>query len=145
MTTPLTGLIERMKAVERSLEAITMDVAKDKEDLIITLNQNQLYYLGQDATGKAVNPKYAVRTVQYKVRVGQPADRVTLKDKGDFYQSMFVFFENDRFYIQADDEKVPLLVKKYGNDILGLDKDSLDTLTAVLRAALIEAIKKRLI
>jgi hypothetical protein len=96
-----------------------------KEAIVVTnndvakLNRKQLYE-GQTANGTPIQPAYTWRTVFYKNIKGQPSDRVTLKDKGDFYNSIKVNVKTDTFDIIATDYKSDALHNKYGKSILGM-------------------------
>lgn len=60
----------------------------------------------QTDTAKHQNSKtYSKRTKQIKKDKGQPVDRVTLQDSGDFYDSIETIVDNKGFEIKADFEK----------------------------------------
>ena len=75
-------------------------------------------------------------TEAIKKEKGQPTDRVTLKDTGEFHRSIFVKFEGDKIIIDSDNDLRDKLVKKYGATIFGLTKQN--------KQALIKIIEKRL-
>lgn len=88
------------------------------------LNRGQLF-LGKRADGSYIGPDYTPFTKQIKEEKGQPFDRVTLRDKGHFWNSIEVDSVNSETYnIFAQDPKTAALVKKYGGKILGLSKES---------------------
>jgi hypothetical protein len=61
-----------------------------------------------------------------KRKKGQPTDRVTLKDTGDFYSSFQVLPFKGGFIIDADPIKEDTnLFDRYGEDILGLNDENL--------------------
>lgn len=121
---------------------------------IIQLNtQNQLFDLGIDSTGKklqsgsfsalANNEVYAAMTIAIKETKGQPTDRVTLKDKGDFYRSFNVRDTADGWEITAktikgDDD----LIKEWGPDILGLTDENLQVIIDMAREIVIKYIRE---
>lgn len=142
--TPFTGLIRRVQKLSRTIDGLVIQILIDDEDAIIKLNQAQLYQ-GQRSTGKRITPRYSQVTIRYKRQVGQPADRVTLQDKGDFYDSMHVEFDSDSFQIVATDPKTGKLIAKYGAEILGLSKDSIEVLRQIIRPKLIRAVRQRLL
>lgn len=99
----------------------------------IDLNQIQLYDKGINADGETLGG-YAPSTIQYKTTIagGLGNDtrtaNVTLKDTGDFYQSMKFEKDDREFWITGDTDKGGHdLMRMYGN-ILGLTIESLDEL-----------------
>ena len=79
---------------------------------------------------------------------GQPYNRVTLRDTGDFESSFYIRYSGDSFEITASDGKTDDLVRKYGKEIFGLNRDNLDELIRTymlpfLREKLIETINDR--
>lgn len=99
--------------------------------------------LGIDGNMRRIYPPYALRTIQKKIKKGQPIDRVTLKDTGAFYNSLYVVFEEDGFRIASSDEKVKYLIAKYGGPILRLDdRDFTRFLRYYIRPVLAERLKE---
>ena len=99
---------------------------------ILDLNfQDQLFKDGIDIDGKILKSHvakegnfYADSTIKIKKRKGQPVDRVTLKDTGEFYDSSKIDLDSDGFEIEADDLKNGFnLVKRWG-PVLGLTKEN---------------------
>jgi hypothetical protein len=100
---------------------------------------------GEDNQKRTIRPPYSPVTRRYKARRGQPTNRVTLRDTGDFHDSIFALFEGDEITLYADDPKAPKLVAKYGRDVLGLTTDSIDILVDRLRPAVQDKFKKDLL
>lgn len=74
---------------------------------IVELNQEQMYEEGVDAKGQPLG-HYAPMTLRHKLSPGphdHRTDHVTLKDRGDFYNSMGVKNEETYFVITGDMEK----------------------------------------
>ena len=117
-------LIQQLEELEEKLDvnkALDFSVDSDIQELIIELNQEQLYNLGEDSEGKSLGT-YAPTTVMIKQAQGVPTDRITLKDTGDFYSSFKVFYSNGEIFIDADGQKDDTnLFAEYGEDILGLN------------------------
>lgn len=117
-------LIQQLEELEEKLDvnkALDFSVDSDIKELIIELNQEQLYNLGEDSEGKSLGT-YAPTTVMIKQAQGVPTDRITLKDTGDFYSSFKVFYSNGEIFIDADGQKDDTnLFDEYGEDILGLN------------------------
>ena len=95
----------------------------DNEEFIVDMNaQVQLYEQGENALGQSIAnyQPYSPLTIRIKEQKGQPTNRVTLRDEGDFESSFFIEVGNESFTIKAADFKTEDLVKKYG-DIIGLN------------------------
>lgn len=90
---------------------------------IADLNRRQLF-AGIRSTGTEITPAYAPLTVLIKDQKGQPSDRVTLKDTGQFYDNIFVDVNSETFDIDSSDAKSESLKKKYGNRIFGLTREN---------------------
>src|SRR5688500_1401434 len=90
---------------------------------IIVLNQGQMS-LGRRADGTEITPTYSDLTIMLKDEKGQESRWVTLRDKGDFWNDMFVDVGNDSYEVGSADAKAVKLEKKYGKKIFGLTKES---------------------
>jgi len=115
------------------------------KNLILDLNRiDQLFEQGINAKGVSLG-EYAVSTIlgtagfKGKIAKGQPTDRVTLKDTGEFYESFDIDFNNDGFEIIATDKE--FLLDKY-KGILGLTTDNLEEAIQYIRGYIIQEIKK---
>lgn len=111
-----------MPAIER--------VIADNQHIIIDMNaEQQLYEQGiniHDVSIDAYEP-YSPATIEIKMQKGQPTDRVTLRDEGDFEGSIYLRIGSDEFEIDATDWKTGNIVHKYG-DILGLTDSNINEL-----------------
>lgn len=106
------------------------EVIKDNEVLIIELNtEEQLYEEGINILGVKIDDyaPYQPETIYYKRERGQPTNRVTLRDEGDFHNSFYLEIGKEQFEIKASDEKTEQLKKKYGK-ILGLTDENVNEL-----------------
>lgn len=127
-------LIGEIERIQKDIAAIDIgDMAlqsvHDRDaEIIDTVTDDQLFAKGIDGTGKKIKPKYTPFTRAIKKQKGQPDNRVTLKDSGDFYNS--VFMDKTPFPVQlsATDEKTPDLFRKYGGGILAMTKKNKTTL-----------------
>lgn len=146
----LEALANRIKSIT-VLELLKhLSESKDFTDLIIELNtQKQLFNKGIDSTGKSlesIGGFYSFETVNIKNEKGQPTDRVTLKDSGDFYNSFRVFLNNKGFVITADTIKdTDNLIDRWGADILGLTDESLSTLRDKAKQIIIPYVRKKIL
>jgi hypothetical protein len=123
---------------------------------IIQLNtQDQLYQQGIDSKGKKLrsgsisaiinNEVYALMTIAIKEAKGQPTDRVTLKDEGDFYRSWSVEATDDEFIISAKTLKEDGdLIDDWGEDIIGLTDENLEIIIGMAREAVINYTRQTL-
>jgi len=149
-----------------NLDAIALEITKNNllKTLIIKLNTegtptSQLYNLGEDSFGKklsgktiAIGGEYTPFTKQLKQEKGQPTDRITLKDTGDFYMSFDVIPYRGGFNIVADGFKQGEaggagntdLFEEFGNDILGLNQQNLQIVIEFYRNAIQEKVRQKL-
>ena len=71
---------------------------------------------------------YSPVTIAIKEAKGQPTNRVTLRDEGDFESSFYLEVGDKHFEIKASDFKTEDLIKKYGRQILGLTDENISIL-----------------
>lgn len=109
------------------LESLAFDIADTNADQM---------FAGLRADDTEIEPAYKPFTIAIKKEKGQPTDRVTLKDTGEFHRSIFVKFEGDKIIIDSDSDLRNKLVDKYGATIFGLTKQN--------KQALIRILEKRL-
>jgi len=101
----------------------------ENEELIIQMNSDeQLYEQGINRVGVSISDymPYTIKTLAIKTEKGQPTDRVTLRDEGNFERSFYIEFGDEKFEIKASDFKAEKLVMKYGRQIMGLTDENLD-------------------
>ena len=123
----LTKFIDNLKKFD--LEKELLRVVKDNERVIIDLNtEDQLFQKGIDSKGNVLPGPYAPFTIEIKRAKGQPTDRITLKDEGDFHGSFFVDAGSFPIRIDASDSKRNKLVAEWGEDIFGLTPESMTEL-----------------
>lgn len=142
---PFSKSIQAVKSLNQDPDKFVLDIIRQKgtTDFVLSLNQKQLNG-GLDANSNKIVPPYTQTTVRFKIAKGQPFDRVTLKDTGDFYTSFDIIFRNDEFQVIAKDSKRNKLRQKYGAAILGLNDGSLQELIEYMRPELINGIRKLL-
>ena len=109
----------------RNGHALQMLVEKNADWIADCVRDKQLYERGENALGVDIMSyrPYTDFTVQIKTEKGQPTDRVTLRDTGDFHKSIHVEAGTSYFEIVASDWKTEELKGKYGDDILGLNAE----------------------
>ena len=107
-------------------ESIRTSVDNNKT-VIKTMQTDEQMFSGINASGNSITPfPYATSTINYKKRKGQPTDRITLKDSGDFYDSIEIEARTDNFVISTQITYSIYLVTKYA-EILGITDTNLQT------------------
>lgn len=144
--TTLRNLEYRLRAFKDSLPMLLEEIIRDKEDVIISaITDDQLYRRGINGRDEKIMNymPYRPSTIRKKQKKGQPTTRVTLKDTGEFYKSIFMVFDSEGFYITSSDEKAKYLIKKYGKSIFRLtDKNLTRILRSHVKKELIKRIKR---
>ena len=112
----------RVANINKLFKSIMSD--QRMKQFIIEKNQEQLYEDGIDSEGKELGyPGYSPTTIEIKKIKGQRYDHVTLKDSGDFYRSFKIHVFSDYIEIRVIDKSGnDSLIRRYGEDILGLDE-----------------------
>jgi hypothetical protein len=111
---------ELMKRLEKlDVLQVAVDSIEATRAELIERQKEQLYD-GKTGSGDDITPFYRPATIAMKRKKGQPTDRVTLRDKGEFYAGVFVDVRSDSFITDSADAKAAALTKKYGDDILKL-------------------------
>lgn len=127
-------------------DEILLNVIRSKESEVADLVIDEQLMKGIDSEGNQITPPYTPYTVRRKIRAGQPFDRVTLRDTGDFHRSIFLRYNDTSFEVLANDPKVARLVRKYGGAILGLTNDNIDRLANdIVKDDFIETVQKMIL
>ena len=129
----ISQLIKRVSSFNDALSScrLIQGIILDNEAYIVDMNsEEQLYEHGENALGVSISDyqPYSPITIQIKRSKGQPTNRVTLRDEGDFYRSFYIEAGADKFEIRANDWKTEHLQRKYGKDILGLNEANIELL-----------------
>lgn len=141
--------------INLDIDQIAFDIARTDtfKKLVISLNTegtptSQLFELGEDSTGtklSQIGGDYSPFTVQEKQRKGQPTNRITLKDTGDFYRSFNVVPFKGGFRIEADTIKDGEdLQESWGQNIVGLSPQNLEIIINFYRNAVQEKVNNRI-
>jgi hypothetical protein len=126
--TSVGNLVYRLRRFDKVLKEELANEILGNEHIILDMIHAQLQQ-GEDGNGKDIQPPYTSGTVKSKIRRGLPHDRVTLKDTGNFYSSLYLEMDDDGFYVTSDDPKLMnILTKKYGKPILRLSNEHLTQL-----------------
>lgn len=138
-------LLNSVNEIENKIPEFLKESLQDNESFAVELNTGkQLYEHGITAYGVQIHyyRPYKPRTVALKKKKGQPYDRVTLKDTGDWYGSIKGKTKSEYFEINGDTPYQEYLLKRYGNSILGLTDENLSVLlTEKIRPEVIQKIK----
>jgi hypothetical protein len=139
---PFDEMIDSLEELEAGLDELVIDEARLAEDKILDDNRlNQLYDEGVDRNRRRLEG-YAPSTIARKKRKGQPYDRTTLRDSGDFHSSMIIEYREKEFEITATDWKREILEARYGSAIFGLTDESLQHVIDLLREGIIDEARK---
>lgn len=138
------GLLERLESLRSDMQANVEEVSKDTiiQDAVEQYNINQLAD-GKKSNGNSITPDYSQTTIEIKQQKGQPTDRVTLKDTGDFYKGMTTVYSSVGITLTSSDSKTGKLTKKYGNEIFGLTPDNLSKTRELFFEILLNTIKTK--
>lgn len=115
----------------------------------IRLNQRQLFEKGINTRGTelrtyfAVAPNvYAYKTIEYKQKKGQKTDVVTLRDTGNWYNSLRLRVESDHAQIYDDGYLENTISENIDvTDILGLTEENTNELKKMIIPMVREQIK----
>lgn len=118
------------KALEDYGESLMNSVEVDH--LMVDANIAQMQE-GERADGSRITPEYTQNTIEIKESKGQPIDRVTLKDTGDFRLNMKVKTSSSKVELLSTDSKSDHLQAKYGEGIFGLNDQHLAMLRGYLK------------
>jgi len=140
----LDNTISVIEDLQKNKDKIILNLVSEYDDFVIGLNQAQLYNDGIRGDGSQITPPYARLTLRIKRKKGQPTNRVTLKDTGDFYDSFYIELGSNSFLINARDSKTIDLKQKYEDEILGLTEKSIGELSQFLKGKLIEQLRNEL-
>lgn len=126
----ITDLRNRVTNFNEALTSgrLIQNIIWDNEAYIVDLNaEEQLYEQGINRLGVGIADyaPYSPVTIAIKEAKGQPTNRVSLRDEGDFESSFFLEVGDKQFEIKASDFKTEDLIRKYGRQILGLTDENI--------------------
>lgn len=126
----ITDLRNRVANFNEALTSgrLIQNIIWDNEAYIVDLNaEEQLYEQGINRLGVEIADyaPYSPVTISIKEAKGQPTNRVTLRDEGDFESSFFLEVGDKQLEIKASDFKTEDLMRKYGRQILGLTDENI--------------------
>lgn len=125
------NLVRRLRKFKDILDEELKDEIMKHEDIIVQMiADEQLYEKGIEGRGIFIMDyrPYTSKTIKVKQKKGQPYDRVTLRDTGEFHGSLHVEFDDKGFYVTSTDDKAKYLLARYGKTIFRLTDENLTTL-----------------
>jgi hypothetical protein len=119
-------MLERAKMLNNaSAWVYAMRDNKDLQIEIIRKVKDRLFKEGTNDQGKIIGT-YSPFTEKLN-RIKVAGAHYTLKDTGEFYESIYIGVMNDYFFIDGDGDKgKDNLFEKYGEGIIGLDDTTFD-------------------
>jgi hypothetical protein len=139
------------KLNENKILREVLDNSSIQQDIISLNTDDQLYEKGIRADGTFIG-EYSPATIEGipgrfegKKQKGQRYDHITLSDTGDFYKSFRFKNQKDEFIITADAIKEDTdLVREFGEEIIGLTDESLETVREWVRPLVQEKVGETL-
>lgn len=143
------NLVYRLRKFKDILnDELKNEIMKHEDVIIQMVVRDQLYDQGIEGRGISIMSyqPYTARTMQIKQRKGQPYDRVTLRDTGEFYSSLHVEFDDDGFYVTSTDDKAKYLLARYGKTIFRLTNQNFtELLRNYIRPELRQKLKEKIL
>lgn len=122
--------IDRLQDFQSKANKYSVDAIEENKAIVLDMNfEEQLFEEGINRNDVPIMDykPYSPVTEMIKAQKGQPYDRVTLRDKGDFGDEGDLQRNSDvEIEIISNDEKSPWLQHKYGKEILGLKEDNME-------------------
>ena len=97
---------------------------KTKEIALDIITDDQLFKEGIDGDGNKLPLPYAPFTIDIKKLLGQPTDRITLKDTGSFHDGFFGNISGDNIITGSSDSKSSQLHNDWGKSISSMTKEN---------------------
>ena len=90
----LENLLQKVRTVRENIPNYIKEAVANSSEAIIDANVSQLYDKGINRLGVSIMDyaPYTPATVAIKRAKGQPTNRVTLRDTGDFHNDFFIKF-----------------------------------------------------
>lgn len=147
--TSVRNLTYRLRKFREILDdELRAEILNNADVIIEMIAQNQLYEQGIEGRGISIMSyrPYAERTIKKKQKKGQPYDRVTLRDTGEFHSSLRVECDDKGFYIVSSDDKAKYLLERYGTTIFRLTNENLkELLNNYIRPSLAKKLKSKIL
>lgn len=119
----------KLQYTKDNLPEIMEWILKKNEGFILGMLKFRLFNFGTDGNNELIGGgEYSPKTIARKKKVGQKTSVITLRDKGIFYNSMFLETDGVTYEISSKDPKAARLVDSYGESILDLTLKQQDDL-----------------
>lgn len=112
---------DSLDQIKEDLETVAMDAVYKNQGFLIAMNTGNLF-AGKNSEGEdldSIGGGYKPYTIEVKKAKGQPYNRTTLFDTGDFYKDFFVKVDDKGWELNSRDPKRNKLKSRYGEDIFG--------------------------
>ena len=108
-------------------KAIKETINREVEVLRRLQTESQLFK-GKNSEGDRIVPLYKPLTIKIKKEKGDPWDRVTLADTGEFYDTLIIEGYDDYYKIEFSPtlEYGRKLIEKYGSNVLGIQQELIE-------------------
>lgn len=112
----LRTILDKLVGIEDELPAFASQLMNDETTIatITEMNAQQLFE-GKRSDDSEIDPEYKPYTVRVKQDKGQPTDRVTLRDTGEFYDELRVKTSYGRSEVYNTNWKAQKLEEKYND------------------------------
>lgn len=143
------NLVYRLRKFKDILsEELKNEIIKHEDIIVQMVVRDQLYEQGIEGRGISIMSyqPYTAKTIRIKQQKGQPYDRVTLRDTGEFHDSLHVEFDDKGFYVTSTDDKAKYLLARYGKTIFRLTNANFtELLRNYIRPSLKEKLKEKIL
>ena len=113
--------ISKLSNISENIDNIIRDIVEKHEGKLLGTVKLRLYQKSLDANLRPLG-EYSPITKKRKKEKGQISNRVTLRDTGEFYDSMFIVYESGEIIVDSSDDKASELEHLWGEAILGLSE-----------------------
>lgn len=138
--------VQQLKSYTRKLSRI-LSIETQKKLLIQSLQENEEFIINlqkdQLLSGKKADGTDMPEYVKDSKQPSAPG-KWTFYESGDFYEGIDAIFEKDGFMMDSTDDKTDLMIWMAGEEIFGLQKESLIKLVNKIKPIMIEKNRKLL-
>jgi len=144
-------IAEAYRRVETAIngleDAIINEIIPAAEADMVEMQTERLFS-GLNADGTPIknlqtgSSEYSNLTVDFKLRRGQPTDRITLKDTGEFYKVIYATsYDGKEVIFDSTDDKSGELKLRYGEEIFGLTNEDKPNVMEITTSGLRDYVK----
>ncbi|WP_315823005.1 hypothetical protein [Paraflavitalea speifideaquila] len=118
-----------------NLDLLIEETFDETAEQFADFNAEQMY-AGELNDGKRIKPPYRPSTVSIKKKKGQPTDRVTLRDKGDYHEGLTASRTGQEYEISSPVSYAEYIEKKYTLEIYSLNEEFMEKFKPVFNGVL---------